>query len=153
MALKVFANGNEYISNHADFKLSCQPAIDPNLVNVIKKNFIDWKSLEKLSPPPQTCQVCVSTYNQIAGIDQKSMPLVQEGEGLVASGGQEKAKVQRLNQIKSQLDSNMIQRRSLINQYKSQLSSFEMMQKRPANPVERKGINSPPEPTGGRTVR
>jgi hypothetical protein len=111
VALRVIGGGKEYISNHANFTISCQIAIDPNLMKYLSVSLGGWKSLEKMSPPPQACQGCVSTYNQIAGIDQKSMPLVQEGEGLLGAGAQDKTKEPRLNQIKTQLDANMVQRK------------------------------------------
>ena len=67
--------------------------------------------------------------------------MVEEGESVLpqaSSGGRDQAKIQRLNQIKGQLDTNMTQRRNLINQYNRQLSDFETLQKRPVAPVQRK---------------
>ena len=97
--------------------------------------------MEKLAMPPQACQACVGTYNQIIALDQTILPLVQEGEGLLGQGGQDQAKMQRLGKIKSQFDEKMGQRKNLINQYKTQLSAFETLQKKQVAPPQRKGIN------------
>ena len=129
-------------SAKAAYTIEClQFSIDPGWLKNLKTTFSGWNSLEKLSPPPQACQGCVTIFNQILVLDKASLPLAQEGEGLVQqtpSGGQNEGKVQRLNQIKGQLDTNMTQRRSLINKYKTQLSDFETLQKRPVAPVQRR---------------
>jgi hypothetical protein len=74
---------------------------------------------------------------------------MQEGETLmqqIPSSGQDQTKVKRLDQIKSQLDTNMIQRKSLVSQLKTQLLDFERLQKQPVTPLQRKGLNPQPEP-------
>jgi len=127
-------------------------SINPDFLKNVKATFSGWKSLENLAAPPQACQACVGAYHQIVNLDQANLPLVQEGEGLVQQGGQDQVKTQRLNQIKSQLDDKMVQRKNLISQYKAQLSNFETSQK-PATPVQRKGINPQPEPPKARGVK
>jgi len=139
VGIKIVAQGKELVKK-ADFTLSCQPLFDQNLIKKSVLTFGAWKSLEKLNLPPQSCQQCASTYNQIADIDRKSMPLVQEGEKLAGSAGQDQSKLQRLNQIRNQLDTYMTQRRNLVNQYNSQLSSYQMMQKPPATSGDRQGL-------------
>ena len=132
-------------SAQAAYTIECvNVSIDPNFLKNIKATFSGWKLLENLAAPPQACQACVGTYNQILGIDQASLPLIQEGECLLGQGGQGQVQMQRLGQIKSQLDEKMGQRKNLINQYKAQLSAFELSKQKSLAPLQRKGINSQP---------
>ena len=129
-------------SAQAPYTIECvKGSIDPDFLKNIKTSFGGWKLMEKLAMPSQACQACVGTYNQIVSLDQTSRPLVQEGESLLQQGGQDHVKMQRLGQIKSQLDEKMEKRKNLINQYKTQLSTFETSQQKPIAPLQRKGIN------------
>lgn len=143
-------------SAQAAYAIECTPfSIDPDFLKNVKTSFGGWKSLEKLAAPPQACQACAGTYNQITSLDQGSLPLVQEGESpvkQVSSGGQNQAKTQRLTQIKNQLDDKMVQRKNLVSQYKTQLSNFETSQKS-VTPAQWKGIPPQPEPPKARGVK
>ena len=135
-------------SAQAAYTIECvNVSIDPDFLKNIKISFGGWKLLEKLAAPPQACQACVGKYNQIVGLDQTSRTLVQEGESLLQKGGQDQVKMQRLGQIKSQLDEKMEQRKNLINQYKTQVSTFETSKQKPIAPLQRKGISTQPEPS------
>ena len=131
IAMKVFKNNLEFISNHADFSLICLADLDPG-----QKKFSIWKSLPELSPPPLSCQTCVSIFKQITDIDQKSMPLVREGEVLIADDRQHEAKVQRLKEIESLLESNMIKRRALVDQYNQQKLKYQILHRKPTSQKE-----------------
>jgi len=144
----------EQESAQAAYTIECVNfSIDPNFLKNIKTSFSGWKPLDKLAAPPQACQACLGTYNQIVGLDQTSRSLVQEGESLLNQGGQDQVKMQRLGQIKSQLDEKMGQRKKLINQYKTQLSTFETSQQKPIAPLQPKGINPQPESSKPGSVR
>ena len=131
IAIKVFKDNLEFISNHADFSLLCLADLDPG-----QKIFPIWKSLPELAPPPVSCQKCVSIYKQITDLDQKNMPLVHEGEALIAADGQYKAKAQRLKKIESLLQSNMLKRRALVDQYNQQTLKYQMIQRKPTSQKE-----------------
>jgi hypothetical protein len=62
-------------SNHAPYTRQCE-TFDQNLLKQSNLSFGYWKSLVKLSQAPQSCQECLSAFNQINGIDQRSIPLV-----------------------------------------------------------------------------
>jgi len=123
-------------SNHAPYTIECE-TFDQNSIKQSNLSFGYWKSLAKLSPAPQSCQECLSAFNQINGIDQRSMPLVKEGEMLtknLSAGGLSKPEndriTQRLSEISKQLDANMNQRKGLIDQYNKRVTDFNAQPKR-----------------------
>jgi hypothetical protein len=129
-------------SNHAPYTIQCE-TFDQNFLKQLNLSFGYWKNLLKLSPAPQTCQECLSTFNQINSIDQQSMTLVKEGEALTKSlsaGGLNKAEndrmTRRLNEISKQLDVNMTQRKGLVGQYNKRVTDFNAQPKR-LNPAGR----------------
>jgi hypothetical protein len=129
-------------SNHAPYTIQCE-TFDQNLLKQSNLSFGYWKNLVKLSPAPQTCQECLSTSNQINGIDQRSMNLAKEGEALsrtLSTGGLSKLEndrvTRRLNEISKQLDANMIQRKGLVDQYEKRVTGFNAQPKR-LNPAVR----------------
>ncbi len=124
-------------SNHAPYTIECTNAFDKGLIDKASLSFGYWKNLGKLAPAPQTCQECLSTFNQINGIDQRYLPLVKEGEALTKglhAGGLSKPEndrmSRRLNEISKELDANMTQRKGLVVQYEKQVTDFNAQPKR-----------------------
>jgi hypothetical protein len=129
-------------SNHAPYTIQCE-TFDQNLLKQSNLSFGNWKNLAKLSPAPQTCQECLSTFSQINGIDQQSMPLVKEGEALTKSLSavnlskpENDRMTRRLDEISKQLDANMTQRKGLVDQYNKRVTDFNARTKR-LNPAGR----------------
>lgn len=124
-------------SNHAPYMIECTNVFDKNLIDKANLSLGYWKNPGKLASAPQTCQECLSTFNQINGIDQRCISLVKEGETLTKGlygGGLSKPEndrmSRRLDEISKQLDVNMTQRKGLVAQYDKQVTDFNAQPKR-----------------------
>lgn len=124
-------------SNHAPYTIECTNTFDKGLIDKASLPFGYWKNLGKISAAPQTCQECLSTFNQINGIDQRSISLVKEGETLskglhggALSKSENDRMSRRLDEISKQLDASMTQRKGLVVQYNKQVADFNAQPKR-----------------------
>jgi hypothetical protein len=140
--IKIVSPGQKQ-SDTAVFTIACTgQGIDPGLIGKLNVNFNKWISLGKLSPAPQGCQGCTSTFNQISSIDQRSLSLVNEGQILTkkitgtANKLEKDNTARRLNEINSQLEANMSQRNGLLAQYNKQVADYNTKPRKPA-PVRR----------------
>lgn len=125
-------------SNTAVYTIACtNSGFDAIWIGSLQTTFGKWKNLSGFAPAAQACTACVATRNEINGLDQNSLPLVKEGEGLTQKlklGRLSKAEADRitlrLNEISKLLEANWVKRTGLVNQYNNQLNSFDTRQRR-----------------------
>lgn len=103
----------------------------------------EWKARPGIAPAPVGCERCVEISKKIGDVDSRSVPLADGMELLVKdimTVGADNAGAEPLKQLSdatSQLEGNLLQRDTLVAQYRSEVEKFKMRKWRPDDSRQR----------------